>query len=258
MPASGNEKPVVENRVKTMQRRWGTPVPTAKNMNELNVSLRQNCVKDQSRPATVAGINATGVNATSRETNVGEFTAGKIVTSESTRIDDANVDATTIRIMTSEDAIKETNAASKFSIGDILKLDIQRSAALPRHPFEACVRSPVTVDQYQMVPFDKVGYSVPRQMAFNAVTVNGFINHVEVIHNEELIATHVRNYKKGREILDALHYLTTLTRRPGAIDHSNVYRDWELPECFAELRSSLEQRHGVRTGVRLLFACCSC
>jgi hypothetical protein len=26
MPASGNEKPVVENRVKTLQRRWGTPL----------------------------------------------------------------------------------------------------------------------------------------------------------------------------------------------------------------------------------------
>jgi hypothetical protein len=26
MPASGNEKPVVENRVKTLQRRWSTPV----------------------------------------------------------------------------------------------------------------------------------------------------------------------------------------------------------------------------------------
>ena len=50
--------------------------------------------------------------------------------------------------------------------------------------------------------------------------------------------------------LDPLHYMITLTRRPGALDHSNVYRDWQLPECFAELRSRLEQRHGVRSGVR--------
>ena len=245
MPASGNEKPVVENRVKTMQRRWGTPVPTAKNMDELNVSLRQNCVKDQSRPATAAGVNAT-----TRETNASEIAADEIITSESTAVGDTKVEVTTIKITIREEAIADTTAAPKITIGDVLKLDIQKSATLPRHSFEACVRSPVTVDKYQMVRFDNVGYSVPRQMAFKAVTVKGFINHVEVIHNEKLVATHVRSYADGSEILDPLHYLITLTRRPGALDHSNVYRDWQIPECFAELRSRLEQRHGVRSGVR--------
>lgn len=215
MPASGNEKPVVENRVKTLQRRWSTPVPTAKSMDELNVSLRQCCVNDQSRPATAAGVNAT-----TRET------------------------------MACEETIAETSAPAKLTIADVLKLDIRQSAALPRHPFEACVRSPVTVDKYQMVRFDKVGYSVPRPMAFKTVTVKGFINHVEVIHNEKLVATHVRSYADGSEILDPRHYLITLIRRPGALDHSNVYRDWVLPECFADLRSRLEQRYGARSGVR--------
>ena len=112
------------------------------------------------------------------------------------------------------------------------------------------MRSPLTVDKYQMVRFDNVGYSVPRQMAFKAVTVKGFINHVEVIHHEKVIATHVRSYAKNSEILDPLHYLTTLPHRPGALDHSNVYRNWQLPECFATLRTGLEQRHGIRSGVR--------
>jgi hypothetical protein len=210
MPASGNEKPVVENRVKTLQRRWSTPVPTAKNMDELNVYLRKCIVDDQSRPATVAGSNAT-------------------------------LDAA---------APGETSAPSKLTIADVLKLDIQKSAALPRHAFEACVRQPAMVDKYQMVRFDNIGYSVPRQVAFKAVTVKGFINRVEVIQDDKLVATHVRSYVNGSEILDPLHYLTTLIRRPGALDHSNVYRDWQLPECFAELRSRLEQRHGVRSGVR--------
>lgn len=245
MPASGNEKPVVENRVKTMQRRWGTPVPTAKNMDELNVSLRQNCVKDQSRPATTAGVNAT-----SSKTNASEIADGKIITSHSTGDDETDVEAASSELTIIEEPIAEPSSNAKLTIGDVLKLDIQRSAVLPRHPFEACVRSAVTVDKYQMVRFDNIGYSVPRQMAFKAVTVKGFINHVEVIHNEKLVATHTRSYENGREILDPMHYLTTLTRRPGALDHSNVYRDWQLPECFTELRSRLEQRHGVRGGVR--------
>ena len=234
MPASGNEKPVVENRVKTMQRRWGTPVPTARNMDELNVSLRQCCVNDQSRPATAAGVNAASIANTISEA----------------AITDPTNDITSTDTTTSHETNDATSPPAKLTIADVLKRDIQQSAALPRHTFEACVRESVTVDKYQMVRFDKVGYSVPRQMAFKTVTVKGFINHVEVIQNDKLVATHVRSYADGSEILDPLHYLITLTRRPGALDHSNVYRDWQLPECFAELRSRLEQRHGVRSGVR--------
>src|SRR5208282_3783573 len=49
MPRRGNEKPYVENRVKTMQRRWATPVPHAKDLSELNVYLRDCCCKDRAR-----------------------------------------------------------------------------------------------------------------------------------------------------------------------------------------------------------------
>lgn len=245
MPASGNEKPVVENRVKTLQRRWGTPVPTAKNMDSLNEYLRQCCVNDQLRPATVAGVNAT-----TRETTAVEIAASDSITSARTGINDTKAEATTAETAISEEVSAATSMAAKLTIGDVLKRDIEQSAALPRHTFEACVRESVTVDKYQMIRFDNVGYSVPRQMAFKIVTVKGFINHVEVIHNEKLVATHVRSYENGWEALDPLHYLITLTRRPGALDHSNVYRDWQLPECFAELRGQLEQRHGVRSGVR--------
>ena len=49
MPASGNEKPYVENRVKTLQRRWATPVPHAKDLAEFNAYLRDCCLKDRER-----------------------------------------------------------------------------------------------------------------------------------------------------------------------------------------------------------------
>jgi len=53
MPAKGNEKPVVENRVKTLQRRWSTPVPKVQDLEELNVYLRECCLKDQQRISSV-------------------------------------------------------------------------------------------------------------------------------------------------------------------------------------------------------------
>jgi hypothetical protein len=47
-----------------------------------------------------------------------------------------------------------------------------------------------------------------------------------------------------------VHYLATLGRRPAALDHAPVMREWRLPESFAQLRQSLEQRHGATAGAR--------
>jgi transposase len=52
LPARGNEKPHVENRVKWLEREWATPVPCVQDLTELNVLLRERCVQEQSRVAT--------------------------------------------------------------------------------------------------------------------------------------------------------------------------------------------------------------
>ncbi len=192
MPASGNEKPVVENRVKTLQRRWGTPVPRVKDLAELNTYLRACCSSDQSRP--------------SRD--------------------------------------------SKITIGERLKQDLQKAASLPKHRFDACIRQPAKVDKYQFARFENVSYSVPRAVAFKTVMVKGYVDHVAIVHDDQVVATHDRSYQSGDQVLDPLHYLITLSRRPAALDHSNVYRDWKLPSTFGVLRTRLEDRHGSRRGVR--------
>jgi transposase len=51
MPARGNEKPFVENRVKNLQRRWATPVPKADDLDDLNAYLLRCCLKDRERIA---------------------------------------------------------------------------------------------------------------------------------------------------------------------------------------------------------------
>ena len=42
----------------------------------------------------------------------------------------------------------------------------------------------------------------------------------------------------------------TLDRRPAALDHAPVYRNWKLPPLFTDLRERLEQRHGPHAGAR--------
>jgi transposase len=136
------------------------------------------------------------------------------------------------------------------SVGNRFARD--RAAALPAPAvrFDACVLHSGQVDKYQTVRFDGNAYSVPRRWAFRPVTVKGYIDHVEVVADGQIVARHARNYGKGARVLEPLHYLVTLERKPAALDHAPVYRDWQLPPAFAGLRRALEGKLGVRTGTR--------
>jgi hypothetical protein len=121
---------------------------------------------------------------------------------------------------------------------------------LPQRPFDACLATAAKVDKYQAVRFDNVSYSVPRACAFQAVTVKAYVDRIAVVAAGQVVARHARSYERGAMVLDPLHYLTTLSRKPACLDHAPVYRDWMLPPAFAELRRSLEVRHGPFAGAR--------
>jgi transposase len=138
-----------------------------------------------------------------------------------------------------------------FVIGTRFAEEQAVAARLPNHRFDACVIRPaVSVDKYQTVAFDRSRYSVPRQFAFQLATVKGYVDRVVVVAGGQVVATHERSPHPGEMILDPLHYLVTLGRKPGALDHAPVYRDWKLPTCFAAFRAELEQLHGRQGGAR--------
>jgi transposase len=137
-----------------------------------------------------------------------------------------------------------------LSVGERFEQD--RAAALPLPPqrFDPCIIQPGQVDKYQTVRFDRNSYSVPRRWAFRLVSVKGYVDHVEVVGDGVTVATHLRSYQRGQKILDPLHFLAVLERKPGTLDHAPVYRDWQLPRVFHTLRRSLEETHGSCVGTR--------
>ena len=190
MPASGWEKPHVEKRVYDLQRRWSTPVPAVRDLDEFNAYLRRCCLAERDR--TVAGQSQT--------------------------------------------------------IGERFEQEKAAALPLPAYRFDPCVTAPAKVDHYQRVQYDRGRYSVPRSSAA-VVTVKAYPDHVEIVSRGQVVSRHRRRYDGGQE-LDPLHYLATLGRRTAALDHSNVFRHWELPPIFSELRTQLEARHGESIGVR--------
>jgi transposase len=145
---------------------------------------------------------------------------------------------------------ERTQAGEQETIGQKFVRESDKALSLPLRPFDACIPQPAKVDKYQTVRFDHNRYSVPRAFAFTPVTVKGYVDEVVVVAGDQVIARHQRCYGKGEQILDPLHYLAILGRRPAALDHANVFRHWQLPAIFSELRQTLEQQHGRAKGAR--------
>ena len=192
MPARGNEKPHVENRVKRLQRHWATPAPQVRDLAELNVLLRRRCEEDRSR----------------------------------------------------------TVQRKEGTIGERFEQERVKSLSLPERAFDPCVSRTGSVDKYQTVRFDTNAYSVPRRCAFGKVTIKAYPDSIAIVHEGQVVARHARSYGRHEQILEPVHYLVTLSRKPALLDHTNVYRDWKLPSEFDRLRRSLEGRIGARTGAR--------
>jgi transposase len=137
-----------------------------------------------------------------------------------------------------------------LSVGVRFEQDRVAALSLPAHAFDPCIITPAVVDKYQTVQFDRNRYSVPRRWAFRTVSVKGYVERIEIVGDGVTVARHTRSYQTAEKILDPLHFLGSLERKPAALDHAPVLRDWRLPGVFAQLRAVLEERLGSCVGTR--------
>jgi len=136
------------------------------------------------------------------------------------------------------------------TIGQRLELEKPQAIPLPPHPFDPCISQPVTIDKYQTATFENNRYSVPGHAAFTSATVKAYIDRIEVVAGDLVIARHARSRGRGEWIVDPLHYVAALSVRPHALDHSRMFKDWKLPGIFSDLRERLEREHGTNAGIR--------
>ena len=76
------------------------------------------------------------------------------------------------------------------TVGVRFDRDWAASLPTPGRRFDACILQIAQVDKYQTVRFDHNVYSVPRRWAFRAVTVKGYVDHVEVVADGQVVARH--------------------------------------------------------------------
>ena len=132
----------------------------------------------------------------------------------------------------------------KETIGERFQRDGAALLPLPPTPYEACEKHTSKVSSLSLVRYRTNDYSVPTEYGHREVLVKGYVHEVVIACASEVIARHPRSYAREDIIFEPRHYLALLEQKTGALDQAAPLANWELPECFAQLRRLLEARLG--------------
>jgi transposase len=92
-----------------------------------------------------------------------------------------------------------------------------------------------------LVRFDNNQYSVPCEYAGKAVSVRIYAQRLELAWEGEVVCEHKRCFEKGRYVLNPLHYLPLLERKPGALRNGRPFLEWDLPESIRKVWEYLKR-----------------
>ncbi len=144
------------------------------------------------------------------------------------------------------------------SVGELWAHERAALLPLPNHPYECCRILPTRVSSYCLITFETNRYSVPVQYVGRQVLLKAFVERLEIVWEDRVIATHRRCYARERDLLDPQHFLRLILQRPGAWEHARAIREWQArwPKVYdrmlAALRVHYPEPHGLREFVRML------
>jgi transposase len=145
-----------------------------------------------------------------------------------------------------------------LTVGQAWEQEKPHLLPLPEKDYDCCATELVTLNGFCQVEFETNRYSVPAERRFHHLVLKAYPFRVDVLHMDDVIASHPRCYGRQQDILDPLHYLPLLEQRPGAFEHAKPIRRWRAswPPVYERLLTQLRTRwpegRGVREFVRIL------
>lgn len=79
------------------------------------------------------------------------------------------------------------------------------------------------ISKYSLVLFESNFYSVPDEYRGKYLTLKIFPDRLDLVNEDQVIASHIRQFGKGTYTLNITHFLKTFRRKPGALPHSKVF-----------------------------------
>ncbi len=144
------------------------------------------------------------------------------------------------------------------SVADLLADERSHFLPLPGELHPACVSFPVKPNGYSQIELDTNRYSVPAEYGSSQLVLRAYPFRIEVLFEDKAIAVHPRCFEREQDILDPLHYLSLIERRPGAFEHAKPMRRWKKvwPEDYnrllEDLRTRLPEGRGVKEFIAVL------
>lgn len=130
--------------------------------------------------------------------------------------------------------------------------EVPHMRSVPPHAFACCVTVQARLTPYSQVIYETNRYSVPTDRAATTMTVQAYPFHVDIVHEQTVIATHARCYERDQDIFNPMHYLPLLERRPRGFDHAKPIQEWRQhwPPCYLRLLARLRLDHPDGKGIR--------
>jgi len=139
-------------------------------------------------------------------------------------------------------------------VGANLAVEKNLLIPLPPRRYDTGKEDRAGVNAQSRFVYREVWYSVPVAYRSREVVAKGYAEEVVARCDGREIARHARGFQKGELVLDPVHYLPVLQRKPHALDHAQAFHQWTLPLVYERFRRELEQRSekGLREYVEVL------
>jgi transposase len=135
---------------------------------------------------------------------------------------------------------------------------VEKATLLPLLPsdYKACTTHTVKPNPYSQVVFETNRYSVPTDHMDDALVLRAYPFRIEILAQDDVIASHERCLGREQDVLDPLHYLELLAQRPGAFEHAIPMRRWraQWPEVYERLLQRLQAAWPDGRGLREFLA----
>lgn len=143
-------------------------------------------------------------------------------------------------------------AGQEKKVNELFEEEKEKLIDLPEVAYENVKTYEGKVDKYATVWVEKNRYSVPCRYVGFKVTLLIYVEKVEVYYQRKRLARHQRSYQKNEWILEPLHYLELVERRPRAFKSTRVIQQWKekWPTAMNELLKRFCEYTGERKGVK--------
>lgn len=148
-----------------------------------------------------------------------------------------------------EEDAKRNHYVHNVPIEEIWKEDEKALLQLPEYPFQVFRYAALTVSKTGFATIDTNRYGLSPTLAGQTVQAKIFFDHVEFYHDHKSVGNYRRSYKTGEDIYNWTQYVSTLCRKPGAVERTKFFR--QMPERWQSYLAASQGRER-KDALRLL------